>query len=179
MGVLALGAGASAVRVMFGRPGVIGDLGLALLVAGVGLLAAHAIRWRPPALDERWLGDAQQRLQRREHAQRVARENPLLALEAGIGRPDLPGASHGEVVDINNATSSALVVLPGIDRDFAEHVIALRDRAGGFSSLADFGMITDLPGDTVERLRGRVVFLPHQPRDSSEHPRRPRPPTVA
>ena len=31
---------------------------------------------------------------------------------------------------------------------------------GGFSSLEDLGMTMDLPGDVVEALRGRVVFLP-------------------
>ena len=37
---------------------------------------------------------------------------------------------------------------------------AARDGVGGFSSLEDLGMTMDLPGDVVEALRGRVVFLP-------------------
>jgi hypothetical protein len=179
IGVLALAATVSAIRLAFGGPSAIAYLGLALLLAAIALLAAHAIRSGPTVLDDQWLREAQQRLRRREHAQRVVQQNPLLALEAGIGRPDLPGVSHGEVVDMNNATSSALVVLPGIDSELAEHIIAVRSRAGGFSSLADFGMTTDLPGDTVERLRGRVVFLPHQQNDCSERRAGPRPPTVA
>ena len=31
---------------------------------------------------------------------------------------------------------------------------------GGVSSLEDLGMTMDLPGDVVERLRGRVVCIP-------------------
>ncbi len=33
-------------------------------------------------------------------------------------------------------------------------------RSGGFTSLEDLGMTMDLPGDVVEDLRGRLVFLP-------------------
>ena len=36
----------------------------------------------------------------------------------------------------------------------------MRDGVGGFSSLEDLGLTMDLPGDVVEALRGRVVFLP-------------------
>ena len=35
-----------------------------------------------------------------------------------------------------------------------------RDGVGGFTSLEDLGLTMDLPGDVVEDLRGRVVFLP-------------------
>ena len=38
--------------------------------------------------------------------------------------------------------------------------MAARDGVGGFSSLEDLGLTMDLPGDVVETLRGRVVFLP-------------------
>jgi hypothetical protein len=113
-------------------------------------------------VDDPRLRDAEQRIERRERALRIARENPSLALEAGVGRPDVRGAFHGEVVDINNAAGAALVGLPGISNRQALRIVAVRNRVDGFSSLADFGMVMDLPGDAVERLRGLVVFLPRQ-----------------
>jgi hypothetical protein len=51
-------------------------------------------------------------------------------------------------------------VLPRIDADTARRIVATRDGVGGFSSLEDLGMTMDLPGDVVERLRGRVVCIP-------------------
>ncbi len=36
----------------------------------------------------------------------------------------------------------------------------VREELGGFSTLEDLGMTLDLPGDVVEDLRGKTVFLP-------------------
>ena len=50
--------------------------------------------------------------------------------------------------------------LDGVGPATAQRIVAVRDGVGGFSSLEDLGMTMDLPGDVVERLRGRVVCLP-------------------
>jgi hypothetical protein len=100
------------------------------------------------------------RIERRHRALELARHNPELALEAGVGRPDVVGAFHRGVVDVNNATVEALTGLPGVDRALAERIVAVREECGGFSSLDELGMELDLPGDVVEALRGLVVFLP-------------------
>jgi hypothetical protein len=39
-------------------------------------------------------------------------------------------------------------------------VVATREEIDGFASLEEFGVVLDLPGDAVERLRDHVVFLP-------------------
>jgi hypothetical protein len=113
-------------------------------------------------VDDPRLHEAEERLQRRQRALRVARENPVLALEAGVGRPDVRGAFHGEVIDLNNANAAAIAGLPGMSHRTATRVCSVRRRVDGFSSLDDFGLVMDLPGDEVERLRGLVVFLPTQ-----------------
>jgi hypothetical protein len=113
-----------------------------------------------PARDAR-LRDAEERLADRERALELARENPQLALEAGIGRPDLPGADDGGVVDVNHAPLAALESLPGVDGSLAKEIVEARERISGFESLEDLGMVLDLAGDQVERLRGYVVFLPY------------------
>lgn len=98
--------------------------------------------------------------QKRESASSESAE--LDALKALAGTPD-PGALRVGL-DVNNADASAIATVPEIGGDLAARIVQVRDRAGGFSSLEDLGMLLDLPGDAVERLRGRFVFLP---RDSA------------
>jgi DNA uptake protein ComE-like DNA-binding protein len=139
--------------------------GALLIIGWVGAIAtSFSIR---SAYDRRMgssLAAAQtageQRLHERTEALRIARENPALAQEMGIGRPDVAGAAHGGLVDVNNAAVTALLGLPRIDGDLATRVIEVRGEVNGFSSLEDMGTAVDLPGDVVEALRGRVVFLP-------------------
>ena len=123
-------------------------------IAGVGLALACAPAWqrrmRAP------IGEARERLDARREALELAREHPELAREAGIGRAD----GHGNLVDVNAAPLDVITRLPGIDDATAEHIIRTRDEIDGFSSLADMGALLDLPADTVEDLRERVVFLP-------------------
>lgn len=42
----------------------------------------------------------------------------------------------------------------------ATRIATARECVAGFASLEELGMLLDLAGDDVERLRGRVVFLP-------------------
>jgi DNA uptake protein ComE-like DNA-binding protein len=102
----------------------------------------------------------EQRLADQQRAARLARSNPRLAQEIGVGRPDRPGAADGGLVDINNASVTALLELPGVDGDVATEICECREKLGGFSSLEDLGETLDLDGGVVERLRDRVVFLP-------------------
>jgi hypothetical protein len=106
------------------------------------------------------LDGARERLEQREKALELARENPRLALEAGVGRPDLPGAYDGGLIDLNHAPAEVIACLPTFNAELADRVVATRERVDGFSSIEDFGTVLDLPGDHVEHLRDRVVFLP-------------------
>ena len=130
-------------------------------VVGIG----HALYMRPEYLRQRdrqpsALEQARARLQTREEAMRIAREEPALALEMGIGRPDRPGAMHAGLIDVNGAPVEAIERLPGLGRAEAEQVVKVRQELGGFSTLEDLGMTLDLPGDVVEDLRDKTVFLP-------------------
>jgi Helix-hairpin-helix motif len=105
---------------------------------------------------------AEERLRERRKAQELARRNPSLAREMGIGRPDIPGAADAGLVDLNAASAAAMSKLPGIDDEIAARIVRARADTGGFSSLEDLGIALDLPGDVVEDLRDRAVFLPRQ-----------------
>src|SRR5437763_438453 len=100
------------------------------------------------------------RLRERRRALQLARENPELAREIGVGRPDRPGAVDAGVVDVNNASATVLLGLPGVDGDAVTQIIEGRGKVGGFSSLEDMGAALDLDGALVESLRDKVVFLP-------------------
>jgi DNA uptake protein ComE-like DNA-binding protein len=106
------------------------------------------------------LNDARERLAQREKALKLARENPQLALEAGVGRPDLPGAYDGGLIDLNHAPAEVIACLPTLDVELADRIVTAREQVDGFASLEDLGSLLDLSGDRVEHLRNHVVFLP-------------------
>lgn len=107
---------------------------------------------------------AERRLSERVRAQQLARQRPELALEMGIGRPDLPGAHDGGVIDLNNASRAALMRLPRVDKELATEILETREKIDGFSSVDDLGAQLDLDGNVVEDLRDHVVFLPRRRR---------------
>ena len=96
----------------------------------------------------------------RSDARRIAREQPQLAQQIGIGRPDLAGATDAGLVDVNNAPVDVLERLPGVDAALATKIVEARAAAHGFSSVDELGMVADLDGNLVEALRNEVVFLP-------------------
>jgi len=135
------------------------------IIAWVGAVATGftlrpAYRRALDELEDHPFAGARTRLARRRRAARLAREHPELALEAGVGRPDLPGAVDGGLIDVNNASISPLERLPGVDRALARRIATARAEVDGFSSLEDLGASLDLDGSLVEDLRGRAVFLP-------------------
>jgi hypothetical protein len=96
----------------------------------------------------------------RRKAQEMAAKDPAVALEAGVGRPDVRGAIHMGVVDVNHAAFAAIAGLPSVDDDLAHQIVHAREEVDGFASVEDMGMALHLDGDLVEDLRPYVVFLP-------------------
>ena len=140
------------------------NIGYILMFSAWGVGILHSFLTRKPYLrrleiiDDPALQRAQGAEERRAYARELAERNPDLARAAMLGRAG--GFDEGGVVDVNHAPVEDLADLPGIDAATARRIVAVRDGVGGFSSLEDLGMTMDLPGDVVERLRGRVVCLP-------------------
>lgn len=103
---------------------------------------------------------ARRRLADRDRARRLAREQPALARELGVGRPDLPGAQDAGLIDVNAAPAGTLARLPGVDAALAAQIVQLRGDGEGFSSVEDLGAALDLDASVVEDLRDRVVCIP-------------------
>lgn len=95
----------------------------------------------------------------RERARTLARTDPAEALRRGVGRPDVPGADHGWVVDVNHAPASVLETLPGVEPDLARRIVATRESVGLASSVDDLALMLDLDHRTVERLRATAVAV--------------------
>jgi DNA uptake protein ComE-like DNA-binding protein len=141
--------------------------GLLIIVGWVGAVAvsfsirpAYERQMSSPLLEAS--EEARERLSERRRALALAHENPALAQEMGIGRPDKRGAADAGLVDVNNASVAALEQLPGIDDRLATRIAEARAQIGGFSSLEDLGAALDLDGDVVEKLRDKVVCLPRE-----------------
>ncbi len=140
------------------------NLGYLLMFGGwaAGIVQSLIIRKaylrRMAILDDPALESARLARERQAYARELAQRDPELARQAQIGR--VGGFDEGGVVDVNHALVEDIADLPGIDAETARRIVAARDELGGFSTVADLGMTMDLPGDVVEALRGRVVFLP-------------------
>jgi hypothetical protein len=139
------------------------NLGYILMFSAWGVGILHSFLTRKPylrridMLDDPALEQARLARERQAYARELARSDPELAREALIGRSG--GFDEGGVVDVNHAPVEEIADLPGIDAATARRIVAVRHGVGGFSSLEDLGMTMDLPGDVVEKLRGRVVCL--------------------
>lgn len=147
----------------------VGGVGLTIGTIGtfgawaVGLVHAFAIRHeylaRLDLEDDARLENARQRLRERRFAGELAHDDPWLALESGVGRPDVAGSFDAGVVDLNHASAKAIAALPDVGPRLAHRIVAVRDRIGGFESVDDAGALLDLPAALVDSLRGRAVCL--------------------
>jgi len=139
--------------------------GLLIIVGWVGAVATSFVirgsyerQMSSPLIEATEAG--RQRLHDRQRALALASQNPDLAREIGVGRPDQKGAVDAGLVDVNNASVTALLRLPGLTDEIATEIVETRRQVCGFSSLEDMGETLDLDGGAVEALRGTVVFLP-------------------
>jgi DNA uptake protein ComE-like DNA-binding protein len=144
---------------------VASDLGAAAFLIEWVAASAHAFVIRGDY--QRRLAGAQNPLEAarsaveaRREAQRLVREEPDVARELGIGRPDIEGARTMGVIDVNQVPARVLATLPGIDNHLAAEIVRARDEIDGFKSLEDMGGVLDLDGNLVEDIRPYVVFVP-------------------
>lgn len=130
-----------------------------------GTAHSFAIRRKVFGLDkepnDRALAYAQHRRALREKAREIVANDPSLARELRIGRPDLPRQyDDGGLIDLNHAPIEVLVTLPGVTWEMAERIVAAREASGGFISAEDAALAADLPANIVADLAEYTVYLP-------------------
>jgi DNA uptake protein ComE-like DNA-binding protein len=97
----------------------------------------------------------------REEARALAAEDPALAHELRIGRPDLPrGYDDGGLIDVNHAPAETLSMLPGVDEEIVSRIVRRRTEQGGFISAEELAVDVDLPPALLPQLSEYAVFLP-------------------
>ncbi|ACY99911.1 hypothetical protein Tcur_4384 [Thermomonospora curvata DSM 43183] len=141
---------------------------LAMLLCFGGTVHAFAVRKRvfsspPPLADgnEQAVQAAQHRRKLRERARKLAAEDPVLARELGIGRPDQPRSyDDGGLIDVNHAPPHVLATLPGVTPELAARIDRLRRERGPFVSVEELAVDADLPAHLVPTLGEYTIFLP-------------------
>jgi Helix-hairpin-helix motif len=104
---------------------------------------------------------AQQRLTLRAKAREIVRDDPALAVELRIGRPDLPRQfNDGGLVDMNHAPGPVIATVPGITPDLVERILQARHVVGAFSSAEELSVTANLPVDLNAQLAEYSVYLP-------------------
>lgn len=97
----------------------------------------------------------------RADARAIVAEDPALAHELRIGRPDVPRAyDDGGLVDANHAPAEIIAALPGMTEELAERVVAHRDEHGTFVSVEEMAVDCDLPPAIMPQLAEYTIFLP-------------------
>ncbi|WP_433329517.1 ComEA family DNA-binding protein [Spirillospora sp. CA-294931] len=97
----------------------------------------------------------------REEARALAGEDPALAHELRIGRPDLPrGYDDGGLIDVNHAPPATLATLPGMTPELVDRIVHRRGEQGGFISAEELSLDIDMPPDLLTNLAEYAIFLP-------------------
>jgi DNA uptake protein ComE-like DNA-binding protein len=113
----------------------------------------------PAATDPAVLAALSARMQRQE-ARKLVGQDPLLARELRIGRPDLVRKyDDGGLVDLNTAPAHAIAGACELSPEDAEKIVSTRRLAGGaFSNIDELIVLVDLPAETWDRVRDRGVL---------------------
>lgn len=98
---------------------------------------------------------------RRAIARKLIAEDPLIARELRIGRPDLPGEyDDGGLVDLNNAPAAMIATACELTPRVADGIVAARTACGGFLTVDDLFSMADIPIGAWDMVRDRGVVLP-------------------
>ncbi|MEV0645213.1 helix-hairpin-helix domain-containing protein [Phytomonospora sp. NPDC050363] len=99
------------------------------------------------------------RRERRVRARRLLKDDPAMADELGIGRPDLElGYDDGGLVDVNHAPAEVLAAMRGIDERTAERIVAVRELSGTFASTAELVVRADLDPEAMRLVDEYAVY---------------------
>lgn len=142
-----------------------GNVGFTIGAIVGAVATAQAFTMRERLLDaesheDAIVASAAQQLRLRQKARKIAADNPTLAYELQIGRPDLHGRfDDGGLVDVNHVPPEYLLQLPGIDESIAEHIADVRDDIGGFASADDLSVTLGLHPRALDLAADRMIFL--------------------
>ena len=144
--------------------------GFLVLVLTWTLSTVHALvarpRLYPPTsardeMNQRVVEMARHRRALREAARKVVLEDPVLARELRIGRPDLLPRpfDDGGLIDVNHVPPEVLSRLPGLTYAMIDRIIRFRAHSGGFVSAEELAVHCDLPPSVVPEIAEYALFV--------------------
>lgn len=99
------------------------------------------------------------RRERRVRARQLLKDDPAMADELGIGRPDLElGYDDGGLVDVNHAPVPVLAAMRGVSEKTAERIVEVRELSGPYASVAELVVRADLDPEAVRLVEEYAVF---------------------
>jgi hypothetical protein len=137
---------------------VIGLMGVGAAHAAVAFRSAGPVK--SGSAGRYALRDARARIASRSEARRLMRDDPVLARELRIGRPDLPRSyNDGGLVDVNHVPGYVLAGRLGLTSPEVSSVLQARDQLGGrFTTADELLAYTTLAPYRVEELRELMIF---------------------
>lgn len=150
--------------------GGLAALGLLVMALTWTVSAAHAIAARPRVYPQDSVPDrmnrqvvemARHRRSLREAARTIVLDDPGLARELRIGRPDLLPRpfDDGGLVDVNHVPPEVLNRLPGLTYAMVDRIMQIRTESGGFVSAEEMAVHADLPPSIVSEIAEYALFL--------------------
>ncbi|KAA9148521.1 hypothetical protein FPZ12_044895 [Amycolatopsis acidicola] len=98
---------------------------------------------------------------RRDEARKLAADDPLLARELHIGRPNV-GRTYddGGLVDLNHAPAATIAEVCDLPGDVAAALVSARENRGEpFFTVDEFLISADVPVTFWDRIRDRAILL--------------------
>jgi DNA uptake protein ComE-like DNA-binding protein len=150
------------------EPGVSTTMAGGLLTLLIGVSATHSfIALQPPRPGGREgkrgqaaaVLAARARIRQRDLARKLASEDPGLARELKIGRPDLTRTyDDGGLVDVNWVPGDVLARCLNLSPAEADAVVAARAQLGRFTSLAELTTYASLRPERLDNLSDLIIF---------------------
>jgi hypothetical protein len=90
----------------------------------------------------------------------LAQQDPRLARELRIGRPDIPHQyDDGGLVDINSVPTSVFVNELGLSQEQANKIVETRKELGKFLHPDDLVNLANIDMDTYDRIRNHLIII--------------------
>lgn len=97
---------------------------------------------------------------KRGEARKLAAQDPMMALELGIGRPESKETfDDGGLLDLNLATAEQLSAVFGLPRHVAEEVVASRAALGRFLHVEDAIVYGQIGEEYAAKVRERAIVI--------------------
>ncbi|QMW66584.1 helix-hairpin-helix domain-containing protein [Mumia sp. ZJ1417] len=98
--------------------------------------------------------------QKRAEARAMAANDPQMARDLCIGRPDLPRHyDDGGLIDLNGAPAEVIARGLGLTQAQAEHIVEVRRQLGKFERVDDLVTLADLEPSVYDAAQERIILL--------------------